>query len=153
MDQEEYDACFVPASQQFPTFLDLYYTKLTYLMPKWHGDVDQVVTFIDQAVRHTYPSLGYALYPLLVFACRREFTDHIEALDVDWPRMQQGFRDLLRRYPHYWTANLYLLYAYLLDDKETARALLPVVKKHLHKQLWKEVNLLFYPVVMWANRG
>lgn len=151
-DHADFDACFLPASQQFPTFLELYYAKLTYLMPKWHGDVDLLVDFIDAAVRHTYPTLGYALYPLLVFACRREFSDHIAAMDVDWTRMQRGFRDLLRRYPNYWTVNLYLIYAYLFDDKDTTRELLPIVKKHFHKALWQQVDLLFYPVKMWARR-
>jgi hypothetical protein len=77
--------------------------------------------------------------------------DDIRAAKVDWPRLRQGFEDIAREYPDsLWNKNAFCFYAYVLNDRVTARRLFAQLKGRYAREIWGS-EATFERIESWAS--
>lgn len=125
-DRKDFDKMLDEALKREPLFYQTYFLALEYLLPKWHGGVDEIESFAQAAVQKTSMKEGRGMYARIYwFASQTQFRDDLFSRSrAAWPRMRDGFEDVLVRYPDAWNLNNYAKFACLAGDKGKARELL-----------------------------
>jgi hypothetical protein len=98
----ERNRLFKEGAKRYPTYLPLYYRRANYLQPRWYGDWKKMDRFINWSTANTADKMGQSMYARLYWWVSSRMKDN-ESLFRDtkakWPRMKQGFKDLVARYP------------------------------------------------------
>lgn len=118
----DYRALFDEAVRREPTFYDFYFNAAEYFLPRWHGNAGDVAKFVDAAVDRTKAKEGQTLYARIYWSLMWAYQDKTFAPGrAEWPRMRQGFKDMLHAYPDNWNANAFAYYACMAADWPTYR--------------------------------
>ncbi len=100
---EHMDAAFKRAIEQDPDFYEAYYAKLCYLMPKWHGDAESMLTFArEQAAQASTRSAVPLLLPLAHREIARSAKEAEEAYCLQpevWEEIEQPAVRAMQAYP------------------------------------------------------
>lgn len=123
MDRDSYQALFREAVKKYPGYVPFYLSMTEYLSPKWGGTYEAVDRFALVTTGARGAGKDYAMYARIYWT----LSDN-EEMDVDlfknsrasWARMQQGFEQLLTRYPKSsWNLNAYAAFACRANDAST----------------------------------
>lgn len=122
---QEFEELYNEGTARFPAYLPLYFTKASYVSPRWGGSIEAFRAYVDQAVKATAATMGDAMYARLNWSSWTStmFTNG----QADWSRMRNGFVRLTRDYPDPWNINHFAKFACLAGDGATLRELLPMV--------------------------
>lgn len=122
---EAFDALFEEAVTRFPTYQTLYYTRVNYLLPQWGGTFDQVDAFVAKSVERTAAGQGASFYAwIYVDVAKKVDGDYLKETAATWPKMKQGFDDMLSRYPDPYNKLIFSAYACQARDREVTARLL-----------------------------
>lgn len=125
-DRGRFDALLEEALRREPGFYQTYFLALEYLLPKWHGDLDQIEQFANDAVKRTKKEEGLGMYARIYwYASQTQFQNDLfsQSLAV-WPKIKAGFEDIIAHYPDAWNINNYAKFSCLARDKQKTRELL-----------------------------
>lgn len=137
-ERPKFERLLAEALEREPLFYQTYFNALDYLLPKWHGDVTEVEAFAQSAVKRTLATEGRGMYARIYwFASQSQFDNRLfEDSKVDWPRMREGFDDVVARYPDAWNMTNFAKFACLAGDQPKAREMLKRVGEHAARQAW-----------------
>lgn len=126
-----------------PLFYETYFAALEYLLPKWHGGVREIEAFATAAVKRTAKQEGRGMYARLYwYASQTQFDNDLFADTLAaWPRMKEGFEDVVARYPDAWNLNNYARFACLARDKAKTRELLKRTESMTVPEAWLRPSL------------
>lgn len=131
----------------------LYRNALEYLLPKWHGDVQAIDTFIGHAVSKAPPEYGQELYARLYSGAGEDQFKrrlYIETL-VDWTKMRQGLELWYKNFPTDWNKNILAYHACIAGDKAFAQRTLNEIGAHPLWEIWQPgAKAIFDTCVRWA---
>jgi hypothetical protein len=136
--RKDFDKLLDEAFDREPLFYQTYFLALEYLLPKWHGDVEAIEAFAEAAVRRTAQHEGRGMYARIYwFASQTQFGNGLfsKSLAV-WPRMRDGFDDVIARYPDAWNLNNYAKFACLAGDKKKASELILRTESEIVPEAW-----------------
>ena len=107
----------------------IYVAMLVSLLPKWGGSAVEVDRFIEDAALRTKGERGMELYARLYSVVARDQFGHglFTESGAQWPKMKQGYQDLLLRFPDPDNLNRFAYFACIARDKATTLELLPQV--------------------------
>jgi hypothetical protein len=107
----------------------IYFEVAFSLLPKWGGSAAALDRFIQEAVARTESQRGLEMYARLYADAAAEEFEHrlFDESAARWPKMKQGFEDLLKRYPDPVNVNRFAYFACLAKDQPTALDLLKQV--------------------------
>lgn len=133
-------ALYDEAIANYPAFLSVHRSMLRYLLPRWHGSVEDVDALVEHAVRQTRDLLGNEMYARLYSALAEyegpEF-DLFGKSAARWDTMKSGFEDMLSRYPHSLAVlNDYANCACRAEDHRTFAALRARIGEHIYPASW-----------------
>lgn len=115
-----YTRLFNEAVQREPTYYFFYFNAAQYFLPRWQGRPGDLAQFVDGAVNRTQSKEGQTLYARIYWSLLWAFENQTFAPDrARWPRMRQGFQDILRSYPDNWNVNAFAFYACMAEDWPT----------------------------------
>jgi hypothetical protein len=139
-DGRRFDALLDEGLDREPLFYSTYFAAITYLLPKWSGDIDQLDDFVREAVNRTSKQEGQAMYARIYwYASQAEFGDDLFAKSrAQWPLMKKGFDDVMVSYPDEWNLNNYAKFACMAGDKETTTRLLKQLSSHVVPSAWSD---------------
>lgn len=87
--------------------------------------MDAVDKFIERSVARTADKEGKSFYVWLYLDMSMKINgDFLTETPATWPKLKQGFEDLVARHPDVWNKNLYATFACRVRDKETTARLL-----------------------------
>ncbi|MEO8671087.1 MAG: hypothetical protein ABI411_07210 [Tahibacter sp.] len=136
--REEFDSLFNEAVSREPGNYETYFKALSYLLPMWHGDIDQVESFAEDAVKRTANQEGQSMYARIYWSAHQiHFTHLFRNTRAKWPRMKAGFEDIMARYPDSWNLNNYAFFACEANDMATAKELLSRIGKDVIVAAWE----------------
>lgn len=137
-DDQEYGKLLDEALAREPLFYQTYFEALENLLPKWHGDAGRIERFAREAVRRTSAQEGRGMYARIYwFAAQTEYGNDLFAKSLAaWPRMKEGFDDVVARFPDTWNLNNYAKFACLASDKATTKALLERIGADVVRAAW-----------------
>jgi hypothetical protein len=141
--RRQFDSLLAEAFDREPLFYPTYFAALEYLLPKWHGGKNKIENFAQSAVRRTSKEEGRGMYARIYwFAAQTQFQNELFADSfANWPRMKEGFNDVVAKYPDAWNLNNYAKFAYLAKDKPQTRELLKRIGSEVVPEAWTPQTL------------
>ncbi|ROU08314.1 DUF4034 domain-containing protein [Lysobacter enzymogenes] len=132
-------AVFDEGMEKFPSYYPMYFAMMDYLLPKWHGGLDQLEHFAAEAVARTQAQEGKAMYARLYWsASKGQFRDNLFAQSkANWSRMRAGFEDVIARYPDQWNLQNYASFACDANDEETLKQLFERIREPSLDEAWR----------------
>lgn len=97
------------------------------LLPKWGGSAAAVDFYINRAAERAGPQRGPAVYAELYSEAAKDQFEHQLFADsgAQWPRMKDGWQQLLDRFPTAYNVNRFAYLACIARDRPTLVELLP----------------------------
>ena len=137
---ENYGKLFQEGVDKEPTYYFLYFNAASYFLPRWHGNPSDLAKFVDYAVEKSSRQEGQTLYARIYWSLLWALRDNTFApAYAQWPRMRQGFSDIVKSYPDNWNLNAFVYYACMAKDSATVRQIAPRLKT-IEKDLWEDPN-------------
>ena len=118
---DEIDKVFLDGVKRYPSYYPIYFEMLNFLLPKWGGSWRTVDNLIQWSVEHTRVKEGMTMYARLYWVAD-QYSDVKLFKDTfaSWPKMKQGFSDLMARHPKSkWNLNNFAKFACMAGDKQT----------------------------------
>ena len=139
--ETEYDKLFKAAVGMEPTYYLFYFNKAHYLLPRWHGEPGQLEAFAEQAARVHDSKEGMTVYTRIAWSKAELYKDLFAETKFTWPKMKQGFEDMMRTYPNSaWNLNNFAKFACKAQDRTTARGLLVRIGDDPDLGVWKTLE-------------
>ncbi len=128
-----------------PRDYELFFKALPALTPRWGGDARSVDELVSLAVQHTEAEFGLEYYARLYSAAAQNHYKQtlFEASRAKWPRMKQGYQQMIARHVGDRPLNRYAMYACLAKDRaafEEALALLAQRQQELRADIWEQLG-------------
>jgi hypothetical protein len=136
---EKYEENFLRGIKADPNFLPIYYAKVVYLLPRWHGEPGDIERFAEKVADQRGGDDGDMLY---MFLARRlaeadgkeKFFDYSE---FSWPRMKRGFEARIKNPRNLnLEVNHYCYFACLKKERETAKRLFKEIGTQWRSEAW-----------------
>ena len=142
---EEMDRLFAAGARDFPDYLPIYSSRLRALMPRWSGTIEGVEAFIHEAsAQHPgrlSPDERYAVLYALYLRLEEDAINVFAAGNADWPRIQDGFLALRRRYPRSdLILNQFAKFSCMAGDEQQYRQLRPYIEDRWSSTAWSETK-------------
>lgn len=102
----------------------LYFEAEQHYLPKWGGSVEALDNFIRMVQERTRAKKGMTWYTRLYVAAAEDQFSHalFEVSLANWPKMKQGFEELIEREKSFSRINSFAYIACLAKDKATLKA-------------------------------
>lgn len=141
--RQRFDALMEEALDREPLYYANYFSALVYLLPQWHGSIEQIDLFVRAAVTRTAKWEGRGMYARLYwYAAQREYDNQLFVASLArWYKMREGFEDIVARYPDAWNLSHYAKFACISGDVTTVRMLLPRIEDTPVPQAWDPPEL------------
>lgn len=136
---EHYDEIYEEGVAKFPLYYPLYSSAVIHALPQWGGDIREIETLADEAIARTYEQVGMELYSLFYWHLSAHFPSYNIFYEsfADWPKMKQGIKDTLSRYPDPWNINHFAYFSCQAADKEMTAELLKQIEEP-YEGVWPE---------------
>ena len=135
-----------------PLYLPLYTRRVVSLLPRWGGRPAELERFAETSAKNVPPAQSDALYALIAYkaiSCER-LEDYQSRYNFSWPRIQQGFRNILTMLPDSTAALHKLCYAACVyKDQQTAAELFKKMDEDEDSEEWGS-STLFAAFRKWA---
>lgn len=142
---EERDKVFLEGTQKYKTYYPLYFTMLNFLLPKWGGSWETVDNLVKWSVENTKAIDGNSIYARLYWAASGSLSeggDIFKLSRASWPKMKQGFEDLMVRHPKSkWNLNNFARFACQAGDKKTFLKIRQQMGKNVIEDAWTNPTL------------
>ncbi|NJK92117.1 MAG: WD40 repeat domain-containing protein, partial [Blastochloris sp.] len=149
---QDYDKLFQEAIGYEPGYYDYYFSRAYALLPRWHGEKGDWEDFAEQSPNFL-PEEGMAIYARVAWAQREFYGNLFEETKIQWPKMRQGFRDLIKQRPDsFWNLKNFAEFAFMAGDRETAEELEVLMEKHPGRKLWENDPKLAQVKAWLGNR-
>lgn len=141
---QRYLPTFQAAVRLEPEYIQYYATTMDYLSPKWHGDDDSWINFIDKADAVAGNPDSRELYARLMVGMWGDTWTSYEDLRVSWAKMKKGYRDMEKRFPgSQYNLNNFAKFACIAGDVEVGRELFQRIGDAPYFAVWDQGDLDF----------
>jgi Domain of Unknown Function with PDB structure (DUF3857) len=137
---DDRDKTFLEGAKKYKTYYPTYFTMLNFLSPKWGGTWETVDNLVKWSVDNTKEIDGNSMYARLYWSAAGGLpagTSLFKDTRASWPKMKQGFEDLMARHPRSrWNLNNFAKFACMANDKSTFLALRSQIGKDVIDAAW-----------------
>lgn len=150
----EYDAIYKQAIASHPEYMFNYFSRATYLQPRWHGEDGEWENFALQVASSIKdPEEANIAYARIVawvegthWYRRSNFLHKFPK--ISWKNVRAGYAELMKRYPgSFATRSEFCKLACLAGEKELAKYLFVQLAGQVDKSVWRKESLF----VQWRN--
>lgn len=135
---EQYFAFAQAALDAFPDNYDVYFAVAGRLLPQWGGSLEQLSAFAEYAAERTKATEGRSMYARIYWAYYPSLggAEMLRRGELDWPKLREGFEDVVKRYPDPWNLNIFARTACDASDKGTAKRMLDLIGDGVEPKAW-----------------
>lgn len=127
--------------KDFPEYYPTHRAMLRALLPRWGGSyaqIDDYVEYVQESVPAERSREMYARLYTTLYGLEGDEIDLFVETMAKWPKVKQGYEDMLDRYPHSdWLRNLYAGMACRARDGETYRAVMAELGDRVLPEAWE----------------
>jgi parallel beta-helix repeat protein len=138
-------------------FMLLYQCRMHSLSPDWGGSSEKMDAFIEESCKNPDFSKEDAdfLYAILASLKANFFENNPNSvLTLSWPRVDEGFKELLRRFPEdYFNLNRYCFLACAFKEKNRAKELFGKISEAPDQSAWINNLDVLEAYKNWAEQG
>ena len=149
--------------EDFPMYYAPHRAMLRALLPRWGGSFREIDDYVEYVLDKTPAERRSEMYARLytTFAeLEGNAVDLFAETRSKWPRVKQGYEDILKRYPNSeWLRNVYAGMACRAKDAETYRLIVNDLGDRVLPEAWrgdlsvKKCNELITDTAMEADRS
>lgn len=138
MDRKEFEAIFNEAVRLYPDYINIYFKKVNYLTPKWHGKPGDWQRFLADVARKNPKGVGATIYARTVDYMEDEVKD-FKTDSLSWETTKSGFKQIMQHYPQSpYNLNTFAVFACMAKDHETLPELLNAIdSKNYYNDVWR----------------
>jgi hypothetical protein len=137
-EQSRIQQVFERGVQFEPDYFYLYNSYANYLLPKWDGKPGQAAKFASDSADRIGGDAGDLLYYRIAAVLIRPGQGNASVADVDWSRVQRGYKALCAQYgATKYNINELALLAYLFKDASVAREQFALIGDDWSGTVWK----------------
>lgn len=135
---------FDEGAARFPQYLPIHRAMLRILMPRWRGSVEEIDRFITEVADRAHDKdATYARLYWMYAQLEREDKNIFEATPASWTRIEDGFNELMQRYPDSdFLVNAFASLACQANDLGAFAILRPHVELRPSGSAWWDPKLL-----------
>jgi len=154
-ERNKVDELIYEAVSKYPYFYQIYFAALDYLVPKWHGNREEVEKFANFTVKHTKSKEDMGMYARVYwYASQTQYgNDLFVNSSVVWNKMKIGIDDVLARYPDQWNINNFARFACLAGDMNKTMELIGRIEGAPIPRAWRGDVNHFSVCKTWATRS
>lgn len=135
-----------------PSYSLYYIRKAEYLLPQWHGEEGEWLQFAKDAMKLVPANESKSIYTRIVQSMFGVGYRTFKTSGISWPLLQQGYLELDNNYPNSaWILNKFCFFAYLADDRKTAKELFSRIGDKPYLEAWQNDNRVFDSIKKWAH--
>jgi hypothetical protein len=124
-----------------PGYYYLYQQYANYLLPKWHGRPSDASSFARSSADTVGGDSGDVLYFQIATILIKRGDDDFPVHEMDWPRIQRGYRALISQYgPDRRTLNELAFMAWKYQDAAVARQQFALIGENWGRAVWRDRN-------------
>jgi hypothetical protein len=139
-DDKLFYATLEELSKNAPNYHWAWFTAVNFLQPKWGGSYEAVEKLVGSAVAANQAGNldGKAMYARIYWSLSADMGKANLFLNsrVSWPKMNEGFQEMLKQYPDDWNLNNYALFACYAGDAATLSKLLTKIGSKPNEDAW-----------------
>lgn len=134
-----FDEIYEEGVSKYPEYNPIFLSAVIHSLPKWGGNIKDIETLADEAVVRTYETNGMEMYVVFYRYLARQLSNYNIFYEsyADWPKMKQGIKDTLSRYPDPWNINHFAYFSCQAADKEMTAELLKQIEEP-YEGVWPE---------------
>ncbi len=122
-----------------PEYFHLYKQMANYLLPKWDGKPGDASSFAKTAADNAGGEEGDVIYFHIATAVIGKSGKEVKAQEMDWPRIQRGYRALTAQYGTTgYLKNEVAYFAYEFRDAAFARQQFELIGDHWNRSVWRD---------------
>lgn len=149
--KDEFEKIFLAGTKKFPYYMPLYFSKGSFVSPRWGGSQADFNLFVEDSVRSTRNTIGEAMYARLHWSSWSG--DMFRTGKTDWRRMKDGFSRITKDYPHPWNINNFAKFACMAGDASTLAEQLAKIRTTPMPEAWGDGDFLADCRVFSAKAG
>lgn len=139
--RDKFDKLIDEGLRREPSYYQLYFQAINYLIPIWHGNKEEIEKFANDSASRSRATEGFGMYARIYwYASQRYYGNELfTGSNAVWVKMKLGIDDVLARYPDSWNINNFAKFACLANDKLTTQLLFEKLKQSgIVYQAWDE---------------
>jgi len=127
------------ALSMHPQFYEIYFRALDYLLPIWHGSIEEVESFAIYATKKSQDLEGQGMYARIYWYLSQAEYGHalFTKSKVRWGQMKLGIEDVMKKYPDQWNINNFAVFSCLAGDKDMTKKLMNMLQDRPIISVWK----------------
>ena len=138
---------FEEGISRYPWYFPIYFQMTSSLLPWWSGSWEVIDQLAELSVKNTSKDQGNSLYARIYWNLNGLIYGRPLTLFKDtkakWPKMKQGFQDLLRLTPNsLWNRVNYLAFACVAGDRDTFIQVRKSFADEVVVALWPQITSL-----------
>lgn len=131
-----FDRLLAEAVAREPYYYPTYFKAINRNLPQWGGSAAKINTLIARAAGYTKEQDGDSFIARAHWYVAGFGKDVERSLKANWPDVDQGFKDLVSRYPEQTNFNAYARFACLAKDRTEFLAAYGQIKGQLVHEVW-----------------
>lgn len=150
--REDFYKLALEAFEKHPLYYQNYFDAIEFITSQDNWTANEVEDFVNAAVKRTRKHENMGMYARIYWSASQSYYRNyiFEQSLVSWPKMKQGFDDIMKKYPDDWNLNNYAKFSCLAKDAETTRALFQKIGSSFMPQVWSkklrtECEEMIYP--------
>lgn len=124
-DKKHFEPVIKEGLDRYPYYTHIYFAASRLYLPSSGGNIDDLDTFIENAVARTAGREGTIIYARLYANSSYAFHNIFKTTHASWPKMYNALAELDRRYPDNRNDNMFAYFACAAGDKYATAWLLP----------------------------
>ncbi|UVK37765.1 hypothetical protein LHFGNBLO_004851 [Mesorhizobium sp. AR10] len=133
---DAFDRLLAEAVAREPYYYQTYFAAIDRNLPKWGGSPAKINALIARAAGYTRERDGDSFIARALWFVAGRGKDIERSLKANWPDVDRGFQDLVRRYPEQTNFNAYARFACLAKDRTEFLAAYGQIKGQLVQEVW-----------------
>ena len=138
-----FNKVFDEAIKYNPDYMEIYFRKLYFLLPRWNGAEGEFESFLNRTADKMGGDKGDIFYARLTYRFYKSGLegdngeDTFKNTKLSWKRTKKGFDLLLKQYPNsLGVQSGYARIATVADDEEAAKAMFAKIGNRCNKSTW-----------------
>lgn len=135
---EEFNEMVDEATTRHPYSYQTYFVAIDYLMPNWHGSVQDIENFAQKAAKITSSGEKTGMYARIYwYASQAEYGPRLfTKTKVVWDKMSVAINDVLEKYPDQWNINNFAYFSCMAGDAKQTKRLISMVEGKPNMKVW-----------------
>jgi hypothetical protein len=150
--KDQFEPLLIEGIYRFPYYYYLYLDGVRFYQPAWGGDVNDLDSFVSEAVARTSSKEGTTAYARIYTGSANAFVNVFKETRATWPKLFNALQGMRQLYPDPRNDNKFAYYACVAGDWVWTARMMPLIQNAPNLEIWRTRDY-FDSCRNWALSG